>query len=112
MSKDCDCTHFPYRPHKCVKICGGALVFHASDDYLATVVKLKSNIVQKISQSRTDKPWESLDDLAEILSEDELSEVIATIKKYSDTMADEQMGPVAMLEEATEAEERIYERES
>lgn len=84
--KECDCAHFPWQPAQCVKICGGILIARVSDDYLIATLELEPGIVEKISTSSRRKTLESLDALAGVLSEDELLEVIARVRAYSEKM--------------------------
>jgi hypothetical protein len=93
MSKkdDCNCTFFPWTPDRCVLICGGGLVFKSSSSYLKSALDLDSQIVQKISDNRSDGPWESLEDLGRFLDADELGEVIAKVKAYSEARATAQL---------------------
>jgi hypothetical protein len=110
-TKDCDCYHFPWQPAKCFQECGGLLVSTASDDYLTAVVKLTPEVVQKIA-TRKSGPWQSLDDLARILSDDELLEVITRFREYSEMRA-EQQAPMleAVVAETLEAEESYHQDE-
>ena len=84
--KECDCAHFPWQPAQCVRICGGVLIARVSDDYLIAALKLDPGIVEKISTNSKRTTLESLDDLAGVLSEDELLEVIGRVTAYSEKM--------------------------
>jgi hypothetical protein len=53
---DCDCDHFPWKPDRCVDLCGAALLSQVTREEMVTFLDFDEEVVEKIVEARESEP--------------------------------------------------------